>query len=350
MFNPFKKSSDSSKKKALITGITGQDGSYLAELLLEKGYGVYGFMRRSAERTNWRIAHLLDRIEIIDGDLTDFGSMRRAVLKTMPDEIYNLAAQSHVGESFRTPISTLEITGRSVLYWLELIREINPKIKFYQASTSELFGGDPGTEPQNEETKMEPHSPYAIAKLTGYHFVKLYRKSYDMFACNGILFNHESPRRGEDFVTRKITLAVARIKKGKQDFLELGNMDAKRDWGFALDYVEGMWRMLQQEKADDFVLSTNETHTVREFVEKSFEAVGIRIKWEGEGVNEIGKDEESEKVLVKINPKYFRPAEVNLLLGDNKKAKEILGWEPKVSFEELAKMMIIADLEKVKKG
>jgi len=335
-------------KRALITGVTGQDGSYLAEFLLEKNYRIWGFMRRSAERTNWRIKHLLNRINIIEGDLLDFGSMRRAIREINPDEIYNLAAQSHVGESFKTPISTLEITGRSILYWLELIRELNPDIRFYQASTSELFGGDPGTEPQNEDTPMQPHSPYAIAKLAAYHFVKLYRESYSIFACNGILFNHESPRRGEDFVTRKITLAVARIKNGQQKVLELGNLDAKRDWGFALDYVKAMWLMLQQERADDYIIATGETHTVREFVEKAFRVADINIQWEGDGIQEIGRDFHTKKVLVKVNPKFFRPAEVKLLLGDPSKAKRILDWQPETNFDELVKMMVKTDLEKVK--
>jgi GDPmannose 4,6-dehydratase len=268
----------------------------------------------------------------------------------MPDEIYNLAAQSHVGYSFKAPITTLDMTGKGVLYLLEIIREINPKIRFYQASTSELFGGDPGTEPQNEDTPFNPHSPYAIAKLAGFHYVKLYREAYGMFACNGILFNHESPRRGEDFVTRKITVAVARIKAGKQDHLELGNMDAKRDWGFAGDYVEGMWMMMQQDKPDDYVLSTGETHTVREFVEESFRVAGHEIAWEGKDENEIGKDKKTGKILVKINPEFFRPGEVPLLLGDNTKAQKVLKWKPKVTYAELAEMMVRDDLEKVEKG
>lgn len=338
------------KKKAFITGITGQDGSYLAELLLEKGYDVVGLDRRCSERDYWRLGETKDKIKIIEGDLMEYESLRRIIEQEQPDEVYNLAAQSHVGASFKTPLTTLDMTGKSVWMLLEVIRAVNPKIKIYQASTSELFGGDPGTEPQSETTPFNPHSPYAIAKLAAFHMIKLYRESYGIFACNGILFNHESPRRGEDFVTRKITVAVARIKAGKQDHLELGNMDAKRDWGFAGDYVEGMWAIMQQDKADDFVLSTGETHTVREFVEESFKVAGYEIVWEGEGENEIGKDKASGKILVKINPEFFRPGEVPLLLGDNSKAKKVLGWEPKISYLKLAEMMTKDDMDKVEKG
>jgi len=338
------------KKKAFITGVTGQDGSYLAELLLEKGYDVVGLDRRCSERDYWRLGETKNKIKIIEGDLMEYESLRRIIEQEQPDEIYNLAAQSHVGASFKTPLTTLDMTGKSVWILLEVIRAVNPRIKFYQASTSELFGGDPGTEPQSEITPFNPHSPYAIAKLAAFHMVKLYREAYGIFACNGILFNHESPRRGEDFVTRKVTVAAARIKNGKQDHLELGNMDAKRDWGFAGDYVEGMWMIMQQDKPDDFVLSTGETHTVREFVEESFRVLGYEIEWEGKGENEIGKDKSSGKVLVKINPEFFRPGEVPLLLGDNSKAKKVLGWEPKVTFKKLAEMMIKDDLEKVEKG
>ena len=338
------------KKKAFITGVTGQDGSYLAELLVEKGYDVVGLDRRCSERDYWRLGETRNKIKIVEGDLMEYESLRRIIEQENPDEIYNLAAQSHVGSSFKTPLTTLDMTGKSVWVLLEIIRSVNPKIKFYQASTSELFGGDPGTEPQSETTPFNPHSPYAIAKLAAFHMIKLYREAYGIFSCNGILFNHESPRRGEDFVTRKITVAIARIKAGKQDVLELGNMDAKRDWGFAGDYVEGMWMMMQKNNADDYVLSTGETHTVREFVEESFRVAGYEIVWEGKDENEIGKDKETGKVLVKINPEFFRPGEVPLLLGDNSKAKKVLGWEPKVTFKALAKMMVEDDLEKVEKG
>ncbi|HRY59763.1 MAG TPA: GDP-mannose 4,6-dehydratase [Patescibacteria group bacterium] len=338
------------KKKAFITGVTGQDGSYLAELLVKKGYDVVGLDRRCSERDYWRLGETRNKIKIIEGDLMEYESLRRIIETEKPDEIYNLAAQSHVGSSFKTPLTTLDMTGKSVWILLEIIRAVDQKIKIYQASTSELFGGDPGTEPQNEKTPFNPHSPYAIAKLAAFHMIKLYRESYGIFACNGILFNHESPRRGEDFVTRKITIAVARIKAGKQEVLELGNMDAKRDWGFAGDYVEVMYEMLQQDKADDYVISTGETHTVREFVEESFRVAGYEIVWEGKDEKEIGKDKKTGKVLVRINPEFFRPGEVPLLLGDNSKAKKVLGWTPKVTFKKLAKMMMEDDLEKVEKG
>ncbi len=331
-------------KKALITGVSGQDGSYLAELLLSKGYEVYGLDRRKGIESFPRFEKkVLERLHIVEGDLMDFERLREIVREVMPDEIYNLAAQSHVGYSFKTPISTFEMSGKSVLLLLEIIREINPKIKFYQASTSELFGGDPGTEPQSETTPFNPHSPYAIAKLAGFHFVKLYREAYKIFACNGILFNHESPRRGADFVTRKVTLAFANIKAGKQEFLELGNMDAKRDWGFAGDYVEGMWRILQNETADDFVLATGETHTVREFVEEAGRILDYDIVWEGKAEKEIGRDKKTGKIIIKINPEFYRPGEVNLLLGDPTKAEKVLGWKAKTTFKELVKMMVIAD-------
>jgi len=339
----------SNKKKAFITGITGQDGSYLAELLVEKGYEVWGLDRRCSERDYWRLGKTRNKIRVVEGDLMEYESLRRLIEDFQPDEIYNLAAQSQVGSSFKTPLTTLDMTGKGVWILLEIIRAVNPKIKFYQASTSELFGGDPGTEPQNEKTPFNPHSPYAIAKLAAFHMVKLYREAYGIFACNGILFNHESPRRGEDFVTRKITLAVAKIKAGMQDHLELGNMDSKRDWGFAGDYVEGMWMMMQKDKADDYVLSTGETHTVREFVEVSFKYAGYGIVWEGKDENEIGKDKKTGKTLVKINPEFFRPGEVPLLLGDNSKAKKVLGWKPKITFAKLAEMMVKEDLKKVRR-
>lgn len=338
------------KKKAFITGITGQDGSYLAELLVSYGYEVWGLDRRCSERDYWRLGETKNKIKIVEGDLMEYESLRKLIEEFQPDEIYNLAAQSHVGSSFKTPLTTLDMTGKSVWIILEIIRAVNPKIKFYQASTSELFGGDPGTEPQSEKTPFNPHSPYAIAKLAAFHMVKLYREAYKIYGCNGILFNHESPRRGEDFVTRKVTIAAAKIKAGKQNHLELGNMDAKRDWGFAGDYVEAMYEMMQRDLPDDYVISTGETHTVREFVEKTFKSAGYNIVWEGGGINEVGKDKKTGKVLVKINPEFFRPGEVPLLLGDNSKAKKVLGWKPKITFAKLAEMMAREDMEKVEKG
>ena len=342
-------------KKALITGITGQDGSYLTELLLEKGYEVHGIIRRHSTPCTERIDHLLadksnvDRLFLHYGDLTDSASFHRLIMEIKPDEVYNLAAQSHVAVSFEVPEYTAEATGVGTVKLLEAIRQSNLPIKFYQASTSELFGGIPGTAPQSEATPFYPKSPYGAAKLYGFWITKNYRESYDMFACNGILFNHESPRRGETFVTRKITLAVGRIIAGKQEKLSLGNLDAKRDWGFAGDYVEGMWRMLQQDKADDYVLATNETHTVREFVELAFKEVGVDIEWKGVGVDEKGYCKKTGKLLVDVDPQYFRPAEVELLWGDSTKAEKELGWQRKVSFPDLVKMMIQADCKKAKK-
>ena len=342
-------------KKALITGITGQDGSYLTELLLEKGYEVHGIIRRHSTPCTERIDHLLadksnvDRLFLHYGDLTDSASFHRLIMEIKPDEVYNLAAQSHVAVSFEVPEYTAEATGVGTVKLLEAIRQSNLPIKFYQASTSELFGGIPGTAPQSEATPFYPKSPYGAAKLYGFWITKNYRESYDMFACNGILFNHESPRRGETFVTRKITLAVGRIIAGKQEKLSLGNLDAKRDWGFAGDYVEGMWRMLQQDKADDYVLATNETHTVREFVELAFKEVGVDIEWKGVGVDEKGYCKKTGKLLVDVDPQYFRPAEVELLWGDSTKAEKELGWQRKVSFPDLVKMMIRADCKKAKK-
>lgn len=338
-------------KTALITGITGQDGSYLAELLLEKGYQVFGIDRRVSERGYSRINHILSKIKILEGDITEFEIMRKIIKDIVPDEIYNLAAQSHVGYSFKMPLSTFDTTGKSVWAMLEIIREVNPKIKFYQASTSELYGGDPGSEPQDETTPFNPHSPYAIAKLAAFHLVKLYRQSYSIFACNGILFNHESPRRGEDFVTRKITLGLAKILAGKQEVIELGNLDAKRDWGFAGDYVEAMWRILQSSAPDDFVIATGKTHTVRDFVEEAFRAAaGIEIGWRGQGIDEVGFDKNNpKKIFVKINPEFFRPSEVKILCGNPAKAKNVLGWEPKTEFGKLVKMMVEADINQVGK-
>lgn len=333
-------------KSAIITGVTGQDGSYLAELLLSKGYEVHGLIRRHSTPCNDRIAHIDDANFFLHyGDLTDSSGLSSLIRTIQPDEVYNLAAQSHVGISFEVPEYTAEATGVGTIKLLEAIRQNKIDTRFYQASTSELFGGLPGTAPQSETTPFHPRSPYAAAKLYSYWITVNYREAYGMFACNGILFNHESPRRGVDFVTRKITIAVAKIMAGKQDKLSLGNMDAKRDWGFAKDYVEGQWLILQQEKPDDFVLATGETHTVREFVEAAFNEVGVNIIWKGSGVEEKGYCAKTGKLLVDVNPKYFRPAEVDLLLGDPSKAQRVLGWQRKVSFRELVKIMVEADLK-----
>lgn len=339
-------------KKALITGITGQDGSYLTELLIEKGYEVHGIIRRHSSISTDRIDHLYFNKDIKDkkmflhhGDLTDSSNLNRIIEKVKPDEIYNLAAQSHVGVSFEVPEYTAEVTGTGTIRLLDAIRESGINCRFYQASTSELFGGLPETAPQSETTPFYPKSPYGVAKLYSYWITKNYRESYNVFACNGILFNHESPRRGETFVTRKITRAVAAILAGKQEKLTLGNMNAKRDWGFAGDYVEAMWLMLQQDKPEDYVISTNETHTVREFVELAFLEAGVNVEWKGEGINEKGFDSKTGRLLVEINPRYFRPAEVECLWGDCSKAERELGWKRKVGFRELVKMMIEADMK-----
>ena len=338
-------------KKALITGITGQDGSYLAELLLEKGYEVHGIIRRQSSQNTERIDHILNdplfvnRVFLHYGDLTDSSNAHALIRDVQPDEVYNLAAQSHVAVSFEVPEYTAEATGVGTIRLLEAVRQSGLPIRFYQASTSELFGGLPETAPQSEVTPFYPKSPYGAAKLYSFWITKNYRESYGMFACNGILFNHESPRRGETFVTRKITIAVARIAKGLQEKLTLGNLDAKRDWGFAGDYVEGMWLMLQQDKPDDYVLATNETHTVREFVEMAFKEVGVDITWQGSGVDEKGICQKTGKILVIVDPQFFRPAEVDLLLGDATKAHNELGWKRKVSFEELVSMMVQSDLK-----
>ncbi len=346
-----------SKKVALITGVTGQDGAYLAELLLEKGYEVHGLKRRSSLFNTDRIDHLyVDKHEsnvnffLHYGDLTDSTNLIRLVKEIQPDEIYNLAAMSHVKVSFDMPEYTANADGIGTLRLLEAIRLLNleKKIKFYQASTSELYGKVVET-PQSETTPFYPRSPYAVAKLYAFWIVKNYREAYNLYACNGILFNHESPLRGETFVTRKITRAVAKIKLGLQKKMYLGNLDAKRDWGHAKDYVEGMWRMLQQDEADDFVLATGETHPVREFVELAFNLVDIKVKWEGEGVNEKGINAETGEVLVEVDEKYFRPTEVELLLGDPSKAKAKLGWTHKYSFKALVEEMVSADLELFKK-
>ena len=339
-------------KKAVITGITGQDGSYLAEFLLEKGYEVHGLLRRHSISNTMRIDHIIDSeangktFFMHYADMTDSSCLIRLMGEIKPDEVYNLAAQSHVGISFEIPEYTAEATGVATLKLLEAVRLSNPKCKFYQASTSELFGGIPGTAPQSEKTPFYPKSPYGAAKLYSYWITVNYRESYDMFTCNGILFNHESPRRGENFVTRKITLAIANILAGRQEKLSLGNMNAKRDWGFAGDYVKGMWLMLQKDTPGDYVLATNETHTVREFVTLAFKEAGIELRFEGEGADEKAYDIKTGKLMVDVDPKFFRPAEVELLWGDSTKAEEVLGWKREVSFENLVKMMVDADLKK----
>ena len=336
------------KKSALITGITGQDGSYLAELLLEKGYEVYGIMRRKSVVDYGNVEHIKDKIKFIYADMTDMISLINAMKISQADEVYNLAAQSFVATSWEQPLATAEIDAIGVTNMLEAIRNIKPECRFYQASTSEMFGLVQEI-PQRETTPFYPRSPYGVAKLYGHWITKNYRESYDMYACSGILFNHESERRGKEFVTRKITDAVARIKQGVQDHLELGNMDSKRDWGHSKDYVMAMWLMLQQEKADDYVIATNETRTVREFVEKSFSHAGIDIVWQGEGINEIGIDKATNKTVVKINPKFFRPAEVDILLGNPEKAEKELNWKREISFEQLVERMMKNDMELVKK-
>jgi len=341
------------KKVALITGITGQDGSYLAELLLDKGYEVHGIIRRHSTSCTDRIDHLLDDVNLKDrifvhyGDMTDSSNLAILIAKIRPNEVYNLAAQSHVAVSFEVPEYTAEATGVGTIRLLEALRQSGLNCKYYQASTSELFGGIPGTAPQSEATPFYPKSPYGVAKLYSYWITVNYREAYNMFACNGILFNHESPRRGEIFVTRKITIAVANIMAGKQEKLSLGNMDSKRDWGFAGDFVEGMWRILQQDMPCDYVLATNETHTVREFVELSFAQVGVKIEWKGTGVDEKGYDQKTGRLLVDVNPEFFRPAEVELLWGDSTKAEQELGWKRQVSFMGLVKMMVDEDMKTI---
>lgn len=330
-------------KKALITGITGQDGSYLAELLLSKDYEVYGILRRKSKLDYGNVEHIKEKINFIYADMTDLTSLINAVKKSQPDEVYNLAAQSFVATSFEQPIATAEIDGIGVTNILEAIRIVKPDAKFYQASTSEMFGLVQEI-PQKETTPFYPRSPYGVAKLYGHWIVKNYRESYNIFACSGILFNHESERRGKEFVTRKITDAVAKISLDLQDHLELGNMNAKRDWGHSADYVRGMWLMLQQDKPEDYVLATNETRTVREFVEIAFKTVGIIIEWEGTGIDEIGRDKSTNKILVKVNPNFFRPAEVELLIGNPEKAEKELEWRREISFEELVTRMVQNDV------
>lgn len=335
-------------KNALITGITGQDGSYLAELLLEKDYNVYGIMRRKSTVDYGNIAHLVDKVNLIYADMTDIVSLINAMKISQADEVYNLAAQSFVATSWDTPVGTAEIDGLGVTNMLEAIRIVKPEARFYQASTSEMFGLVQAV-PQNENTPFYPRSPYGVAKLYGHWITKNYRESYGLYACSGILFNHESERRGEEFVTRKITKAVAAIKYGLQDVLELGNMDAKRDWGHSKDYVKAMWLMLQQEEPDDYVISTGATHPVREFVELAFKAADIDIEFKVTGIDEKGYIKGTDKVVVKVNPKFYRPAEVDLLLGDCSKAEKKLGWKREISYEELVNRMVENDLKEAEK-
>lgn len=340
-------------KKAIITGITGQDGAYLARLLLEKDYIVYGAYRRTASTNFWRIQEVgvfdHPNLHLVEYDLTDSGSALRLLDKVQPDEVYNLAAQSFVGVSFDQPVATGKITGIGAVNLLEGIRVVNPKIRFYQASTSEMFGLVQEV-PQSEITPFYPRSPYGCAKLYAHWMTINYRESFDIFGSSGILFNHESPLRGLEFVTRKITDGLVRVKLGKQSHIELGNLDAKRDWGYAEDYVDGMWRMLQMEKSDTYVLATGRTEMVRDFVEMTCKALGISITWEGQGVEEKGIDTESGATIVKINPKFYRPAEVDLLIGNPEKAEKELGWKAKTTLEGLCAMMVEADLRRVKNG
>lgn len=346
---------DKNGKRALITGITGQDGAYLAELLLSKGYEVFGIVRRSSSFNTARIDHIYQdpheqdlRLQLVFGDLGDASSLNNVMKTVRPNEIYNLGAQSHVKVSFDIPEYTSDVTGLGCIRILEAMRELGLSAKFYQASSSELYGKVVET-PQSESTPFYPRSPYACAKAFAFYATRNYRESYDMFAVNGILFNHESPRRGETFVTRKITRAAARIKQGLQDKLYLGNLDAKRDWGFAGDYVEAMWLMLQARNPDDYVVATGETHSVREFCEIAFNYIDMPLHWQGSGVDEEGVTEDGT-VVIKVDPRYFRPSEVDLLLGDPTKAKSALGWEPKVSFEQLVHMMVESDLAEVANG
>lgn len=330
-------------KSALITGINGQDGSYLAELLLEKGYEVYGLMRRKSVLSYGNVEHIKDKIHFIYADMTDVVSLINAMEVSQADEVYNLAAQSFVATSWEQPLATAQIDALGVTNMLEAIRRVKPSARFYQASTSEMFGLVQEV-PQKETTPFYPRSPYGVAKLYGHWITKNYRESYKLFTCSGILFNHESERRGLEFVTRKITNAVAKIKLGRQDFLELGNMDAKRDWGHSKDYVRAMWLMLQQDSPDDYVVASKETHPVREFVEKAFKSAGMEVEFSGSGVDEIGRDKATGKIVVKVNPKFFRPAEVELLYGNPAKAEKVLGWKREISFDELVSRMVKNDL------
>lgn len=330
-------------KTAFITGITGQDGAYLAEFLLQKGYRVHGLVRWDCVDGTARLKPILDRIHLHYGDMSDAANIIFLVKKIAPDEIYNLAALSHVQVSFQTPASAFDVNAKGTLHVLDAVKILGLKARIYQASSSEMFGSAPA--PQNEVTPFEPCSPYGVAKLAAYWLARTYRDAYGIFVSNGILFNHESPLRGEDFVTQKIVRAVAAIEAGQQEKLVLGNLNSKRDWGHARDYVEGMWMMLQQEKPDDYVLATGETHTVREFVEKAFSYAGIKIKWQGEGVHEIALDDKNGKILVSVDESLFRPKEVHALLGDASKAKRILGWAPRTSFDDLIAEMMRAQRE-----
>lgn len=345
-------------KKALITGVSGQDGSYLAEFLLNKGYEVHGIKRRASSFNTARIDHLYHDLHeegrkfiLHYGDMSDVSNLMRIAQEIQPDEIYNLAAQSHVKVSFEMPEYTTEIDALGTLKMLEAIRSLGleNKTKFYQASTSELFSGKLGEAPQNENSSFHPRSPYGIAKLYAYWITVNYREAYNIFACNGILFNHESPRRGETFVTKKITMAATRIKLGLQDKLYLGNLNAKRDWGHSKDSVEAMWLMLQQQKPDDYVIATGKQHSVKEFCEIAFRELGIDIEWQGQGLNEKGIDKKTGKVIIEVDPTYFRPTEIESLLGDSTKAREKLGWKPRITFEELVREMVKSDLEEAKK-
>lgn len=340
-------------KKALITGVTGQDGSYLAELLLEKGYHVYGLQRRSSTPNTGRIDHLYDHPDYphfvtVYADLADSSNLSRIITKIQPDEIYNLGAQSHVRVSFDVPEYTANVTGLGPLRLLDAIRDLHIPVKYYQASSSEMFGEVLAT-PQNEQTPFNPQSPYGLSKTFAFYATRIYRKSYGLFASNGILFNHESPRRGHNFVTRKITAGLSRVKLGLQKTLQLGNLDAKRDWGYAKDYVEGIWKILQHHEPDDFVLATGETHTVREFIEEVGHHLDMDIVWEGEGVEERGVDRKTGQTVIEIDPIHFRPSEVDVLVGDATKARTLLGWEPRLTFKGLAKLMIEHDRKEVEK-
>jgi GDPmannose 4,6-dehydratase len=343
------------KNVALISGITGQDGSYLTELLLEKGYEVHGIIRRSSSFNTFRIDHIYNNPDYLNsrfflhyGDLTDSSNLNRLVEKIQPTEIYNLGAQSHVQVSFEVPEYTAEVDGIGTLRFLDAIKETGVKTRFYQASTSELYGKAQEI-PQTEKTPFYPRSPYAVAKLYSYWIVVNYREGYNVFASNGILFNHESERRGKTFVTRKITVAASKIILGQQEKLYLGNLDAKRDWGYAPEYVEGMWRILQSDKPDDFVLATNEMHSIRDFVEETFKNLGEEIIWSGKGIDEKGIFKSTGKEVVHIDPRYFRPTEVDMLVGNPAKAKEVLGWVPKTTFKELVRLMVASDFDKVKR-
>lgn len=340
-------------KTAIITGVTGQDGAYLTALLLEKGYRVYGAFRRTSSVNFWRVQELVSldhpNLHLVEFDLTDLGNIVRLLQQAKPTEIYNLAAQSFVGVSFAQPVTTGEITGIGAVNLLEAIRIVDPSIRFYQASTSEMFG-KVQTIPQSESTPFYPRSPYGVAKLYAHWMTINYRESYNIFGSSGILFNHESPLRGREFVTRKITDSIAKIRLGKLDLIELGNMDAKRDWGYAKEYVEGMWRILQAEKPDTYVLATNRTETVRDFVSMATLAGGYEIAWQGSGEQEVGINKKTGKVLVRVNPKFYRPSEVELLIGDASKAKKELGWEPKTTLEQLCQMMVEADIRRNEQG